>query len=165
MMALLSQQQRTSALLTTVLPPGIHHLSLLRTESCSLADSASRPLNTASPTSPLPELRHGKNTYISAAYWRATPTVSSPHGEQLHAFPSDRISLDSVRWPSTQLCKFLRLCSPGCHHIHLPAPTPDALQPKDVGTPETLNFCQALAAILVDEGLVLTSYLTCGQHS
>jgi hypothetical protein len=43
-----------------------------------------------------------------------------PSGEQLHAFPSDRISLDSVRWPPIQLCKVCRLCSPACHHIHLP---------------------------------------------
>jgi hypothetical protein len=164
-MASLSQQQCTGALLTTVLPPGIHHLPLLRTESCSFADSARRPLNTASPTLPLPELRHGKNTYILAVHWHSTPTVSSPHREQLHNFPSDRISVDSVCWPSTQLCKFLRICSPACYHIHLPTPTPDALQPKDVGTPQTLNLCQALAAILVDEGLVLTSYLTCSQHS
>jgi hypothetical protein len=164
-MALLSQQQRTDTLLTTVLPPGIHHLSLLHAESCPFADSARRPLNTASPTSLLPKLRHGQNTYILAAYRCLAPTVSSPHGEQLHAFPSDRISLDSVHWPSTQLCKFLRICSPTCHYIYLPAPTPDALQPKDMGIPQTLNFCQALATILVDKGLVLTSYLTCGQHS
>jgi hypothetical protein len=118
-MASLSQQQHTSALLTTVLPPGTHHLPLLHAESCSFADSARRPLNTASPTSPLPELRYGKSTYILTTYWYSTPHHFPPSGEQLHAFPSDRISLDSVRWPSIQLYKVRRLCSPSHHHIHL----------------------------------------------
>jgi hypothetical protein len=81
----LSPRQRTSTLLPTVLPSGNNHLPLLRAESCSFADSARRPLNTASPTSPLPELRHGENTHISAAHRRSTTTTSSPHGEPLLA--------------------------------------------------------------------------------
>jgi hypothetical protein len=77
----LPPRQRTGALLPTVLPSGNNHLPLLRAESCSFADSARRPLNTASPTSPLPELRHGENTYFSAAHRRSTPTTSSLHAE------------------------------------------------------------------------------------
>jgi hypothetical protein len=67
-MAPLPPRQCTSALLPTVLPSGNNHLPLLHAESCSFADSARRPLNTASPTSPLPKLRHGVNTHISAAH-------------------------------------------------------------------------------------------------
>jgi hypothetical protein len=52
----LSPRQCTGALLPTVLPSGNNHLPLLRAESYSFADSARRPLNSASPTSPLPEL-------------------------------------------------------------------------------------------------------------
>jgi hypothetical protein len=66
----LPPRQRTGTLLPTVLPSGNNHLPLLRAESCSFADSARRPLNMAWPTSPLPKLRHGENTYISAAYRR-----------------------------------------------------------------------------------------------
>jgi hypothetical protein len=162
-MASLTQQQLPSTLLSIILPPGRHHLPALRAVFCSFAETVRRQTTQTC-----------ANSFDTCVATRPkhTPFGSAP-ALYIHNFlasrgtttrpPSDSISLDSVPWPSTLLCNFPPNLQPTRCPLHMPAPNPEALQPKDAGPTLDLRTCQAPAAILVDKTLVLTSYRPCSQ--